>query len=603
MPAAIEKRLKYGLKWDADTDDLKIEFAMIRKGGKFELNGRQWGEGLMFHYKAAQTLMWPEDDHHRWSDLILSEILNNSVTAILGPKDSGKTHSSAKYALTDYFVFPQETLILMSSTDLRGLEMRVWGDLKSLHEKAKERYEWLPGQILESQHAICTDVLKDDGDVRDMRKGLRCIPCMSASGQFIGISKFVGIKQKRRRLIGDEFSLMKASMLDSIANLMSGDTKVVALGNPIGQEDPLDKISEPKEGWTSIGEPDKTTVWKNRWENGRTINLVGTDSPNFDYPDLKKPKFPYLIHQKSIDAVVTFYGKDSLQYYSQCKGVRKSGINARRVITRELCEQFHAFDDVVWSGMQRKRIGACDAAYGSIGGDRCVAGYADFGEDSTGNHVLMIYDPVIVPVSIKKTERPEDQIAIWLMDFCKGNEIAAEDFGFDATGRGSLGTAFARVWSAQVEPVEFGGAASIRPVSMDLFVLDPKTGKKRLKLCSEHYSKFVSELWFTTRYIIEANQMRGLPEEVAREGFIREWKLVRGDRIEIETKDETKKRMGRSPDLYDWLVTICEMARRRGFQIKKLANEDETSNSLDWFFQMQRQSSELRQKRELNFQA
>lgn len=887
MPATFER---YGCLWPGDCDDLMVEFACIQKGGQWKSKfGDTLGLGLFEHYRKAQSLMWPEDDHNRWSDLILREILSNTITAILGPKDSGKTHGASKYALTDYFVFPEKTLVIISSTDLRGLEMRVWGDVKSLHESAKQLYPWLPGHVLESKHAICTDDI-EEGLIRDMRKGCLCVPCLSSQGQFVGLGRYVGMKQERRRLIADEcfpagspvitlsgirpiesiipgdfvlsavgyrrvvatskqtteslltiitkdgrrttctpthqlltqqgwkkaceinekhyimgpheclsklrktnhqqksvlsemlvlndvhssrdsvgmhtgapkesktegeredafgqsnedsrmptegksvierngplseserrewhwthqgrmatypnvsrwemelrnqhremewqripavlqggFGLsrnqtgnrggrvqswklgqskaerpeegqfpkgawvdrveiykpndlgiavfggrgytvynlqveghpsycvngfvvhncqfMREGFLDAPANMNSGDFKGIFLGNPLGMDDPLDKVSEPKTGWTSLAEPEKTAVWENRWLNGKTINLVGTDSPNFD-PETKD-KYKYLINQKSIDNTIAFYTKDSLQYYSQCKGVRRSGINAHRVITREMCEQFGAFDDVIWKGTPITKIAGCDAAYGGVGGDRCVAGHIEFGEDIDGKIVIACQTPVIVPVSIKKTERPEDQIAQFVMDYCSANEIPPENFFFDATGRGSLGTSLARIWSANTEPIEFGGVPTNRPVSLDFYVLDPKSRERRLKLCNEHYSKFVTELWFTVRYVIEARQLRQLPEDVAREGYMREWILTRGDKIEVEKKSDTKLRMNRSPDMFDWLVTCVEGARRRGFKISKLANEEESSYARDWLDDLSRKQRELIHRRDL----
>lgn len=891
-------RERYGALWPTNLDSLAIELACIRRGGTWTSKaGKSCGKGLFHHYRAAQSLLWPEDDHHRWSDLILEEILTNRITAILGPKDSGKTHGASKFGLVDYYAFPENTLILISSTDLRGLEMRVWGDLKSLHEDGKRRFPMIPGHVLDSKHAICTDNLDED-QVRDMRKGIICIPCLSSTGTFVGLGRYVGLKQERRRLISDEcfpagtmvdtptgarpiesiepgdvvisasglnrvraisqriatelvtlstrdgrkiqctpnhplftqkgwiracelgqshyimsphetmrllrqqtrsetqnvlqqcllselqvdacmaeeiqrgvdfrscqksrlgfspigfndsqesygqsrdekesfdhveengvdascsrgkrdwsdqsgevafgnvsparqeqlssqdgqsgrerlsyalqsgrciagmeigyrsgrgfayrnqegagrekiqssngswvdrvqiqkptnlgryseceggievFNLevashpsysvnglavhncqfMKESFLDAMANLNSGDFKGVFLGNPIGQDDPLDKVAEPKEGWTSLPEPDKTIVWKNRWLEGKTINLVGTDSPNFDAAT--RDQYSYLINQKSIDNTVAFYGTDSLQYYSQCKGVRKSGLNAHRVITRELCEQFHAFDPVVWKGGALTKIAACDAAYGSIGGDRCVGGHIEYGEDIDGHIVVAVHPPVIVPVKVSRSERPEDQIAQWAMEYCEGNEIPPENFFFDATGRGSLGTSLARIWSAQTQPVEFGGIPTNRPVSLDLFIRDPRTGERRLKLCHEHYSKFVTELWWSVRYVVESDQMRQLPEDVAREGYLREWKLTRSDKIEIESKKEMKTRMNRSPDFFDWLATAVEGARRRGFKISKLANDNGPSANLEWLEALAKRNRRLIHKNDLSY--
>lgn len=591
---------KYGCLWNPVTDPAIIEMTMIRHGGQWtKKDGRLAGNGLFYHYRALQSLLWPEDDHHRWSDLMLRNFLENTITAVLGPKDSSKTHTMTKFGLTDYFVFPNDTLIMISSTDLRGLEYRVWGDLKNMFQKAKDRYSWLPGFLIDSKHAICTQNIKED-DVRDMRKGIVTIPCLSSSGQFVGLGKYVGIKQKRRRLLGDECSLMRSSYLDSLANLNSGDFKGIFVGNPIGENDPLDKISEPKDGWDSIGIPMKTTIWENRFANGKTVNLVGIDSPNFDFPQEPKPRYEYLINQKEIDKVVKFYQKDSMQYFSQCLGVRRSGIEGHRVITRQLCEQFDAFKDAVWYDTNQTRIYAVDAAYGNLGGDRCVGGWIEFGKDVDGKLVMACHPPVIIPVSVKLQRIAEDQIAEYVKNDCESLGIPPENVFFDATGRGSLGTSFARLWSPMVNPVEFGGKPTTRPVSNDLYTYDPVLRRQRLKRCDEEYRKFVTELWFSVKYIIMSGQMCNFPLEVMEEFCLREWKTVEGNRTEIETKTETKERMGRSPDLADWMVTCAEGARQRGFIISSLVNEEAEVTDYQWKRELEDQQRSLSESSQLN---
>jgi hypothetical protein len=61
--------------------------------------------------------------------------------------------------------------------------------------------------------------------------------------------------------------------------------------------------------------------------------------------------------------------------------------------------------------------------------------------------------------------------------------------------------------------------------------------------------------------------MRKLPREVAEEGCMREWGINRQSKIDVEPKDKTKERLGRSPDLWDALVVAIEIARKNGFQI------------------------------------
>lgn len=599
-----EKIEKYGLKWNKGTDPFLIEKWCIRKGEEWI---KAQGRTLFFHYKEAQKLLWPNEDHHRWTDLILQEILQNDITVLLGAKDSGKTHGMTKFGLTDYFCFPDDTLIIVSSTDIRSLEGRVWGDIKGMFAEAKSLRDWLPGVVIDSKHAICTDDLSEEDVVaRDMRKGILCVPCKTSSGGQTNISAYVGMKQKRRRYLADEFQFMSQSMYESLGNANSGNFKMVCAGNPIGQGDPLDLLSEPKGGWESHPEPSKTTTWDNdRFLRSRSVNLVGEDSPNFDFDQSLPPRYPYLTNKDSIARTVAGYGLNSHQYYSQCKGVRRSGLNARRVITQELCKQFNAFDDVAWIG-ETTKIAAVDAAYGGVGGDRCVGGHVEFGRCVDGKIRLKVHPQEIVPVSVKRNlengPSAEDQIAFWVKHYCKRNNIPAANFFYDSTGRGSLGVSISRIWSDEINPVEFGGSATTRPVSQDLFIdeIDKKTGqrKRRLKRCDEHYRKFVTELWWTARLVIESDQMRGLSQDLCKEGCMREWKEVAGGKIEVETKEETKERMGKSPDLFDQLVTAIEGARRRGFQISKLA-ADNPEKSNDYLQKLHEKQQKLLGSRQL----
>lgn len=586
--------IKYGALWADGLDALQIEQACIVRNGRWtNTKGVECGLGLFHHYKAAQKLMWPEDDHHRWSDLMLSEILQNKHTAIIGPKDAAKTYTMARYGLTDYLMFPDETLILMSSTDVRGLELRVWGAVKDLWRRAKDRYDWLAGAPIDSKHALCTDSLAEDMDiVRDMRKGILCVPCRSTSGAWLGLNNFVGLKQKRRRLLSDEVQFMAQAFMEAPASLDGINFKAVYVGHPLGQGDPLDKLAEPKNGWGTEGEITKTTVWDNKFLGGRTINLVGTDSPNFDTPS---PNLGYLIDQKMIDGVVSFYTKDSSQYWSKCMGVRRTGMFAHRVITIKLCEQFRAFDKVIWKGTATTKVYAFDPAFGGIGGDRCVGGAAEFGTDIDGKLILLIHPPVIIPVSVRYDMPAEDQIATYVMNDCVRMNIPPENVFFDSTARGGgIVAAFARIWSPAVNPVEFGGKSTERPVTLDHFIKDPHTGQRRLKKCSEEYSKFVTELWFSVRYAIESGQVRELSREVAEEGCQREWIEVSGGRTELETKSDMKERTGRSPDLFDQLAIIVEGARRKGFSISKLANAEAEEADHAWLEELARKAQERR---------
>lgn len=580
----------YGLKWPQDSTQLEREMWMIKQGGiHSKKNGSTHGLGLSHHYRQMRRIIWPElddeSDGQRWHKLCRDTILSSPVTVLMGPASTGKTHEPAWLFLCEWMCFPEDTCVLVSSTDMRGLRLRVWGETASLWERAVERFPDLPGHLVDSKLAITAESIMEDGELndrtaRDLRSAIIGIPTIQG-GKFVGLGKFVGIKQKRVRLIADEAAQMGSGFLSAFSNLNKNpDFRAVVIGNPNDPLDCLGRAAEPKDGWDGGHmEPDKTVVWGTRFMGGKCVNLIGTDSPNNDFPADKKPRFPYLIHQRKIDETAAFFGRESYEFYSQSVGTMKIATLSRRILTRRLCEDNDALlPHCEWEGGNRTKIAGLDAAYG---GDRTVFISAEFGKAVDGKIRLLLYPPLLVTISPKSPLEPEDQIAAFVKRECEGLGILPSNFFHDSTGRGSLGTALARAWSADCNPVEFGGVPTKRPVSLDHYVLDRAKNIRRLILCDEFYTHKIAELWFSVRYCVEAGQLRGLTPEAMDEGCMREWRQEKNDRRSIETKTEMKVRLGRSPDLMDAVAIVVEGARRKGFQISKLANESSRKRPQD----------------------
>lgn len=589
----------YGLEWH-DAKPLSIEMHCIQQGGRWVHGGVTVGAGLFHHYRAMMSLIWPNDDHHRWSDLMLKTICENRITVIQGPRDCGKTWGMAKFALCDYWCFPDNTLSLVSSTRQRDLEVRAWGNIKKLFLSATERYPWLPGNVADSKYGIFTDQLDDKGDVRVMDRGLICIPCLGSDDQWEGMSRFQGIKQQRRRLYGDEVQFMPIVYVNVLDALDKGDFKGVFLGNPIGGNGKaLDKLAEPVAGWSSLGEVTKTATWPNKYE-GITINLVGIDSPNFD--EATRNKFSYLINQADADRVAARNGKDSAQFWTLIMGVRKTGVDMYRVLTTEMCERNGAFDPVIWSGAPRTLIYAIDAGFG---GDPCISIMIEFGEDAKGQQVIKFNPPTMIPVNVSAPDTPEIQISLYAKADCQRLGVPDANVFFDAGMRATLASDMARIMSSQVNAVNFGGTATDRPVAADLFVWDETSKTRRLKKCIEHYSKFVTELWYSVREVVEGKQAREMPRSVTDEFGMREWTYVPGplgQRIELETKADCKERMGASPNKADAAAIALEGARRLGFVIARMPDPDTPKPDGDvWLEREIRQHRDMMRKRELKF--
>ena len=188
MPKTISKYgwHKWNANWGQTPEDtnLLIELECIKRGGRFThpIEGGEYGEGLFHHHKQAMDMMWPEDDHHRWSDIILKSLCDHEITSIMGSADSGKTYTLSKFILTDWWADPDKTLWMISSTELRGAELRIWGTIKQLYNRARARFEFLEGSVLESKHAIVTEEIDEENEeARLLTKGLIFIPCLSGN--------------------------------------------------------------------------------------------------------------------------------------------------------------------------------------------------------------------------------------------------------------------------------------------------------------------------------------------------------------------------------------------------------------------------------------
>ena len=585
----------YGLRFEPLIHPVLIEMEMIVRGGQWKKqNGGMAGNGLKFHFKRFIQLVWPEYVWQKWSELQLECYLDYRIIGEIGPASSGKTAAAAIHSLTDYYCFPTSTTILVSSTEREMLEMRVWGEIKKFHRVAQSRFDFIPGNLIESRQRIVTDSKWDAEDGRDFRNGLCGVPCKKG-GSYVGLSSYVGIKNKRVRLIADEGHLMPRAYVDAISNLnKNSDFKCVVLGNPKETTDALGIVCEPSAelgGWDGgIDQTPKTKFWPTRFDRGVCLQLTGSDCPNMDVPEGEPPPYPFLITREAIAADIKFYGKDSLQYTMMNEGRMPRGQGLRRVITRAMCLKFGAMEEPIWKNSNQTRIGFMDAAYGATGGDRCVFGELRFGDDVNGTSIIALIETMVVPVSVNETDLPEDQIVNYVKTQCEQRKIVPENFFFDSTGRGSLVGAFARLWSPYIVPVEFGGKPTERLVTTDIRVT-----------CRDYYSKFVSELWYSVSLAIQSGQFRGMTEDMMAEGCMREWGFVGANKIEVEPKEKMKLKTGRSPDLFDALVAGVEGARQRGFQITRLAAKESGIRDNKWKTELKDRMGNVRRNHTLSY--
>ncbi|HEX6827223.1 MAG TPA: Hint domain-containing protein [Nitrospiraceae bacterium] len=439
-------------------------------------------------------------------------------------------------------------------------------------------------------------------------------PSYSVHGQLV---HNCGIHNKRVGLLADELNFLPKAFVDSISNLAKCEEfKCAGFGNPNETTNAHGIMCEPAPelgGWDGgLDQTPKTKTWKTRFPNGICIQTPGSDSPNMDAPENEPPPFPSLITRQHIDNEASIWGIDDWHYSMMIEGRMPRGQGSRRIITRQMCLKFKAMDEPVWRDSHRVKIAALDAAYRGTGGDRCVFGEMQFGmlaesempkiesdglvrqnsNEIISPLVIALVDMLIIPISMDNLTQdlPEDQIVRFVKDQCERRGIPPENFFFDAGMRTSLVTAFGRVWSPSVNSIDFGGQPSDRPAIGGIDVT-----------CKNYYSKFVTELWYSLRLTIEAGQFRGMTNDLMYELCCREWKRVSGNKIEVETKEDTKRKVGRSPDLADFAACALEGARQRGFIIHKKNAVQSEERDDSWKRKLMRQARDMAAAGALNF--
>ena len=100
----------------------------------------------------------------------------------------------------------------------------------------------------------------------------------------------------------------------------------------------------------------------------------------------------------------------------------------------------------MWGPGKHLKLYGIDAAYSGTEGDRCVAGWIETGFNLEGLPIVRVVPPKIIPISIDGTQTPEYQIAEYVQQDIAEQGISADCVFYDATGRGSLGAAFASLF-------------------------------------------------------------------------------------------------------------------------------------------------------------
>ncbi|RPI69963.1 MAG: hypothetical protein EHM38_06945, partial [Geobacteraceae bacterium] len=218
--------------------------------------------------------LWNNDDlpeklmvRHPWADRMIKNAIRNKYLAVGGSASSGKSHTMAAWGIVNFLSQPQNTLILVTSTTLREARKRIWGSIISLLTVVEDA----PIKIRDSIGNIA--YINEKGDLIE-KAGLSLIAAEKSKTRE-AVGKFIGIKQKRVILIGDELSELSEAILNAgLTNLSKNpDFQMIGMSNPNSRFDAFGVWSQPKNGWDSI-DAQIDDEWDTKW-GGKYIRLDG----------------------------------------------------------------------------------------------------------------------------------------------------------------------------------------------------------------------------------------------------------------------------------------------------------------------------------------
>ena len=544
------------------------------------LFGASWptengGLGGFGHLKNFINITWPWIEWNPWFEQSLRVLADDDYAtyigetklrfvSLTGPGSASKSFASGVFACAYFMVDwfrrgDPRTSITLTSTSKGIISQRVWPVIQRCYQEAirndelnePTRFKW--GHMVDSQKTVMA--YRRDGS-KDAKHSI--IAMAVESGELSkAVDKIKGRHTERMMLIVDEANSTPQAIFDCIPNMLTSVRELIVLviGNALSRLDPHGQCCEPVHGWRSI------TIEDTQWDTkgvakwgigpGTCLHFDGSKSPNvLAGRTLYKHIYSYERWQH-----VQRMGEEyvnTLQHWSQDRGFWPPDGISTTVFSEAMVISHDGTGSFSWLSTPRP----CASLDPAFGGDNCVLQFGLLGDIPGGRRALQLTEFQLVPFDPSSSDPIDLQIARYVIAKCKLKGIEPQLFGLDSTGTGRGVAAFmSHLWSPRIKSIEFGGAASLLPASL----ADPRPG-------SEIYSNRVTELYYTSREMLLADQLKGLHQKAIAEFCSRVYEYT-NKRYKLEPKGDMKLRLGYSPDFADAVAVLCDVARQNGVVI------------------------------------
>lgn len=518
------------------------------------------------HRKAVMRALWPKREWHEWMDLRLKACCESNWVTWIGPGGSGKSTDAAMFALEYWLEGPSDTVVIVCSTSMKMLRMRIWNEItRAYNELPKEIHlvddsgkvvEKMPlgpiGRMVSSE----TKIMYREGDDKH---GITGVAVEEGPVEDV-VKNHLGVHAKRVLLCMDEFQGVRPAILKAASSNMAKNEEfnMWGFGNPDNKDNLLGQQSEPILGWSSINH-EVDTMWKTlgnkRDVGGICAFTSGLRSPADKSPAERK-RLSFLINKDQIaDHLYSLRGNaDDPDYWTQSIGFFPPSGTKSTVLDHSIIEEWDCKGKAVWTRTPTKAA-SLDPAFSFGGGDKKVLQFFKYGQTEESGQTRWVIEfgrTCYVPVKSSSSRPLDYQILDYVKEQCELEGVLPEDFITDSTGIGrGLKSIFDVEWGP-VNACEFGGAPSDRMVN----TMGGKTAK-------EQYDDRKSELNLSVREFAMSNSIRGLPSEAASQFCIRKTEQVNKKQI-VESKKELRKRISRSPDEADAICIAVDLAKIKG---------------------------------------
>ena len=467
--------------------------------------------------------------------------------------NSGKSHTVALYGLMEYWARPTETYFIVMSTTKDAARTRIWKSITQLWGQASRM--GCPGKLIDSNGYI--KGLNAAGGL-DRNSGIMLKPAGKAADD--ASNELLGIKNPNVIVAADEFNHLTDGILKTAHENMTSNERLnfTGMANPDRITDPFGDLSEPEGGWKSVTEDDES--WLTKY--GKCVRLNAEKSPRILWPELYG-HIQWMTDQAYCDRIADKRGGvKSRGYYRFVKAFWCPDGASNTIYSEVEFVNFGVLDQDEPAWDERPiTLSGMDESF-SRDGDRSFCGMARLGKVKGVDHLHFCYEGAIEEDVNDKSTPHTFQIAGEWKRLAGDYGVTPGNAIMDNTGGGqAFGHIVDSLWSPAVQKVNFQGKASDRTVVFR----EKNTG----------FFNKNSELWIQPKEYVRAGQISGLSKETMAELIEREYHPKEVRALRVESKEEAKKRLKRSPDRADVFNMIVEKAitlgRFRSAEVKQVA--------------------------------